>query len=70
MNIVREENPKVVSVICVEVGKIFQRENGDILIKTPNVKGDIDSIEFNAMALSDTEKILQNIPSFEKVTIL
>ena len=70
MRIVKEENHSKIPVAHVEIGKIFQRENGDIFIKTPEVTGDINSIAFNAMALFDTKQALYDIPVFEKVTIL
>jgi len=70
MKIVKEENHNKTPVAHVEIGKVFQRENGDIFIKTPEVTGGIDSIAFNAIALSDTKQALYDIPVFEKVTIL
>lgn len=70
MKIVKDETHNKVPVAHVEVGKVFQRENGDIFIKTPEVTGGIDSIEFNAMALNDTKQALYDIPVYEKVTIL
>lgn len=70
MRIVKDISKDRVRFEDLEIRQVFQRDNGDVLIKIPEIKQPNLTILYNAAALNDIEVMLYEIKLTEEVTKL